>query len=1277
MKADVSAGFLQPPSDEPPGVLGDIVERHVERGEASAAPPRLPPPPLRPAQASARRGLPLLDPAKHYGIEVSASERGKPKARGHAVLSAHVQPEEDFGSPYGSQRAAAVTAGPSSSSLAASELQFQTLAQQLARNDGALPVGGSAGSRTAMARQWSSEDFKVLYEGYYTVPLPGDVVRARVLSLERRRPGESEEGQRPRPTTGEDFFDALFQCLRSTVRTHHGIALDALLLHLQNTSDGGDGNGARGGRALRERCVHGPNCAPFLFCLMDVLGSAGHPFLCQQAAACLVLLLRDEGGGDDPLSVISEIGSPRADARSEGAEEEEEEEEAEEERSSKAGNNKGKEEPPRVRKTEDDPDLPFSEISEMLRADGGMRAGLEKMGFTNRVMASMNALLLAPSSSSRDEDDSGAGPRRTDALLTLWLSLLCCGGIGESAAVSVRVARDPTFLSCVVEPLLTRFILGEPASPAASPFSALDSKPMVQLLMVLYRLAHIPAALKHLFLYGGRGGTAADKVANAHHRRGEEQQRQRLHETWMLFFVALCTTKPSEVRTMDGVASVVLSFLLLREAVRQGCHGVLHDISDTLFQDGVSIGSAVVLEMWLLLLARNGELESRRSLASLFGDAARSALTRLSAEAPSKDADAAVVHHGDNDGPVEDNRRPEGVRRALHVFLLLANRHYLATYLSTRRMASLTLLGSAVETQAAMQSALARDVLRSDYLSTAFARLTLTPSTGREAAAALTAVAPQRTDGVRREEEEHPRQRQGEERQWTFALQAAFLFANVRLAAAVRRTYPAVDADAVCGYAAALAARFQAACLSMKGDAQRRLQTDELSTMVEVLGLLQSASSGARGGSGTDRPPYRHDAHVAAVFVAHGMAVTKQCLDAAPHAVACMLGVSPEEVLQGRERGEERSTEKTALALSLLTGVERTPIPKIPATASAAGHPGVSAAGAPRSWVLFPLFDDSFPFKARWAEWLRQVLGLHQGLKAVLGWDGLLSHTLLWVLAHRGALFDWHRRSGAEAEAEDEFGFEAVVRHENGAALSELLLQLAGLLLRPCPSGAAGWEWDCSGGPLSNHASRVLSVALSDYTSPHAEEGLPRLLLYVLMLVASHCEPTAALAVCQVVLLSPVVEATAPAEHSAWSSPLAQRMAAELCSWPKQRTTREELATSWSWGLESVVALLQLTGPYLARSQGVACFSVLSVEELQSLPAGQFHRWCVQSLTSKLVSLFLAHSQQQRQQQRQQQQQAEDGAKGPALSAMQRAVLRGTLEELGWVFEPLWSLVEG
>lgn len=1546
--------------DAVPGILGEIVERsYVSSGSSGGGqlgPGPLPPPSLRPIQATVGRGFPRFDPNKSYGLRANppsnpsvaattaaAGATTTATSEGRRVtFSAHVQPEE----PNGPNSSISNISGCGGGGSCAGDSLFTAMARQLAGtatstatgtptdssgcSGGFFPVGGSAGSRAAIAHQWTPSDFRGLYEGYYDRPLPAHIVAAHApppASTTAAAATDLSSGitplppppPPPPPPVGEDFFNAVFKCLRSTVRTHQGIALDALCLHLRycGGKDGTDktddtttaskminSHKSGGANALRDRCLHGPDCAPFLYFIMDVMGSAKHPFLCRQAAACLALLLvKDGAGGEGAVAaVVGEVGSPPSDAptTTTTTEEEEERDARHRHRHRRQEQHEGEEGPgPNGSKDKgtvggghrplDDADLPFSEISELLRADGEVRAGLEKMGFTNHVMAAMHTLLLLPSSSSSsssspgeedvgthgggNDDDSG------DVLLTLWLSLLRCGGIGESAAVSNRIAQDPLFLSRVVEPQLSHVVLGD-ATPTTNgknstsgsangvAFSSpLDSPALVQLLLVLYRLAHIPSALRHL-LYGGGSGPNSSTSGSS------------LYELWTLYFISVCTTSTTsdEVHSMNAVAVIVLSLLVLREMARNGHQGLLSDLCDTLMAEGLACGSGVVLEMWVLLLQQQEQqnspsvrgrgavavdertkkrdddsTNSSGSVARLLRDAARAALAQLSAE--STHCGGGSGHDGGDDecggvsegvsnsksmtssggggGVVVEEAGTETAtatataasmeaQSALRAFAATASRHYLATYLTAHHQSdgtsdgsdSLTLLlGSSVETQAAMQTVLVTRVLRPSMLATAFGRLTCptlhTPSSSSLAnglplseatAAAIAAVLnPRRHNSSSSSDAATCAAAAAagveEAQQWRLAVRAALLHATLRLSAAISATFPAVDiimnSNSSAAFAAAVTVKFQLACLFVSGGSgggggvQRRLQTDELCTVVEALGILQRAERAQRTIASTNRDSssssfyvsYRREVRVAAVFLAHGIAITKQCLDAAPRAIACMLDLDTEELERRRETSTDvaegggvltAAAERTALALGLLAGVELTPIPEAGATALTA----VLATGSPRSWVLHPLFAatsrDShhdnhdhinFPCTALWAEWLRQVLGLHNSMRDVLGWDGIFSHTLLWVLAHRRELFSATTMTATTVSEEeettddddegeyDEFSFDAVVTARSGKALCELLSSLAVLLLPSSSSSSSlqSADTDTTAAVFSLNAARVLSVSLSDYTDPKSEEAAPSALFLTLMLLAARCEPTAALAIVHLLLCTPVLS-VAPSTSSTTSvldsssasnsnstntttnntagggeasrllsltslcasSSSTYRVAAEVLAWgnnsnscrgsgggitqqitptPPTPSTAQVSRKHAVWCLERVVSLLQLTGPYLAQqdhyhgalgsliapatladdataTSSSSSSPLLSFEAVDALRPELFHRWCLHALTVATVDQFIASNSN-----------SNSSSSGPVLSTMQRAVLRGTLEDIGLRLEPLWSLV--
>lgn len=1322
---------------------------------------------LRPVQAVVGQAFPAVRADRHYGRSSdsttgitttttapapsdagsSASAGASPAARASTKrmesaggLSAHVQPEDDgwstSESPYHhhhhQQHSLYASPGLSTQSVGNSD-------SNSSGTDGTvvMPVGGSSAARGGVtsAQQWSPEEFEMLFLGYYDGgPLPQSVRDGvdRLVSTTQEAAGAEKEtraGQRGRGAPhGEAFFDLLFRCLRSTVRKHQELALQALLFHLHNDT------AATG--ALRERCVHGPDCAPFLFFLLEIVASAGHPAVCQLAAAALLALLHtsqkeEEDAMDD---TVGAIGPPPGDI-------------ADTDREEAISSPAAASTPPT-----DDPDLPFAEVSELLRGDDAP-LGLEKLGFTAKVVTAMDVLLLPPPSVPPLTDvattTSAGNPvitQETSQVTSvvaggtpLFASLLLCGSL-TSPAVATRLTQDPRFLQ-FVERQLTDVVVGQQRLSDTC-----------EVLRVLLRLARVPEALRGLL-------------------RGTPN----LYETWELFMVYVCTTRPEEVRTLREVEAVVLSFEILREMgrdSRSGGSGVLHDIGDTLLGSGLRVGAAMALEVWLLQCCPAGPAattshgvtggggtrsSSSSSVLDYFKEAAVSALHLY--QAPAVKHGKQNVEENESQPSVTDQHRTTA-QQALRYLVRLTNAHYLATYLqgSGRTPHCLTLLGSAVETQTRMQDLLASTVLHAEALAGAFARLTAPlPSANasrtlsKRSCMTVVEILSRWTplplvDVVRSVEHRSP----ADSRPWLLAFQAAFTYANTRLAAAVADTYPAVSKDAVVGYAAALAAKFEEGCLNMRSDAARRLQPDELCTMTEVLTVLQDAqrwrsnklaSTASHSAATSSLPPlsekgrdeasgranYAREAHVAAVFLLHAMAITKHCLDACPRALTCVLGLQENEVLEeGEEEREEgagegnegddkengtsltgaggvngeesrsaqaqglpsvtasaamSTSQRRRLAMCLLCAVVRSPVPVSTNAVT----------GAPRSWVLYPLLDDAYTDKATWGRWVLQTLGLHQRMKYVLGWDALLSHSLVWVMSHRRALF------GARGNGK---GDKAVAnsRHfpkDCGSVLCDVLATLAEMLIANSSAvSGSGNGHQRSDTAFSTTASDALGVSFAAYADAQSEEAIPLALHAVLALVAAHCQPTTTLAVLQVLQVTPVLLGAFEREDadvgageekgSAALSPREARLLDGLLRWSSAVPMGSGSSTTEPgtpiWSLENIVALLQMIAPFIANGRyarlqpcpppfGSASTSSSSASSSQST-AEDVVEWCVAVAAHGVLCRFVS--------QRLSQGSSQVTSSPPAqrrLGFMEREVLRSALDDLEWDLPLLSALV--
>lgn len=1189
---------LRPPEWAGGAVLGDIVEHtfdapsHCSKSKAV----RLP---------VASGGFPTVRRDRSYGMHSSSRTPGTDvsttmqRVAGQQA-SAHIQPEDPT-----TMMIQHELCGKASFIIPkTSNLHTRTEGEP----QPVLPVGGGPASASGSAYQWQPSDFQSLFQGYYERPLPVEVVRAHdpttlgagVPGWVKRAGGEEAEEENfldfpgggavpASPPTGEEFFVLVFQCLRSRVRRHQEVGLHALLLHLVHEADAeaeGSLPGGRLPRTLRERCLHGPDCAPFLFFILEVLSGAGHPQSCALAAACLLLLLHTT---DNVEEALGELGAPRTDAP-------DDEEGRHDDHVPVAAH-------------QDDVDLPFADISEMLRGDA-WREGLECMGYTRKVMAAM-PLLSADATEPQTYrhvqsppvvDGLSVGPPGVgDAAwrmcgTALWLELLLCGNLGGSSETAQRVAEDPLFAALVTRQWQA-VVLGECTLAECVP-----------LLLVLGRLAHFPVLLPNLLRHSSS------------------------REIWELLVVYVCTMDPSTVKRLLDVAAVSLLMLLLRDMVRHGLGlALMTDLCGTLVREGIRMGSAIPLEMWVLHVAQmENEAEGHccsdpsSSLSSRSQVLQEAALAALQVCALHEEQFADPLLEGEcSTATIE----PHVAQLALRHLVNLSTQHFLATYLRAHPVGSLHLLGSAVESQSRMQALLALRVARPEVLVSAFGRLqsawmdapTTLPSKSMQIITRIVQMAALHLPTAPRpcmeaaavNVEKCTKLSRATRARWLLALQAGETHATLRLATAILRTYPAIDAEPVVGLAAALTSKYAGSCLRVTRRAVQRLQPDEIMTMGEVLSLLAEHSpshpKGWVGGPATDGKPQRgalsHDSQLAALFLLHSVAVTKHCLDAAPVALRYLLGHSTSS------SGESQSS---GLLQSLLTGVQTAPIPTIDA-----------ARGAARPWILYPLYDDTFADKPAWSRWVRQILGLHANLKVVLGWDALLVHTLLWVLAHREMLF-----RGEDAGSEN-----------TARALEVLVLSLTSLLV------------DVADTTVSPMAAEALSVLLGDYANPHCEDPLSSAMTVCLTALATQCAPATALAVLAVLMSCPVGggSPSRTADESAEEGTLAiaafRRLRDALRGYGVSGHLQPAAtgARRPPWALEEVVALLQLVGPF--AGQHPHCRPPPDGDKVQE--GRLILEECLAAFTNGVVQAFVE-------------------ASGGGLRHMATQVLRGIVEAVGW-----------
>ncbi|CBZ29206.1 conserved hypothetical protein [Leishmania mexicana MHOM/GT/2001/U1103] len=1451
-----------PSVDAPLPMVADIVERHVDfiSSTAAASSPALVGPALRPIQAIPGQAFPVVRTRYLYGRQrtvageatthlsaLQSSQASLPSASAAARVtgfSAHVQPRD----------AITASADPYAAGGEFSNFPGTRTGMHGGETELVLAAGGSAQQRLA-AHQWSVLEFEQLKFGYYVRPVDVSYSKADDTGKEAAATTcpTSPASSPSSCVRGEAFFSLVFQCLRSTVRKHQQLALEVLLAHLRGlamTTTASKSARRTEAVALRDRCLHGPDCAPFVFFLLEILVSAGHPAMIELAATCLLLLFRGMTRGEPagstgstaaPASVedalggcsavshfveaVAELGSPAGGAS---------EEDTEEGLSNVRGvgvEGSGAEEPA------DDPDLPFSEVSELLRGPDA-RLGLEQLGFTSKVLEAIHPLLRNASPASmvargeggemgREGVESEAHrvcveptatsstPSFSSSLASihvevLFLELLLCGGVGVGLrAACRRVTEDPAFLTWA-EAQLSAVVMGR---------RRLED--IAELLCVLQHLSHVPSAL-HTLLCGSSVVNVnltdtldCGSVAAAAARQHAQHQ---FYETWLLFFTLVCSTSAAEVRTVRHASAILWSMLILRACARMGHnrsgtgnngetgeedaghskpaarhsgYGMVQDVSDTLLAEGMHVGGGVVMEMWFLRYASEDGTASAAghatgSLEHYFLDAARMALhlCRSSAGTGSCVTPADVSSRDRHDAVLLE---ATVAQRVLAEMRWTASAHFLSTYIARMCHRSpavrYTLCSTEGETEEAVQLLLRSVVMDAGRLTKAFARFTSpllsTPwsgsadglrkadadgahphTTGGDLAAVpvgapthhLKAVSAQVSvvSAIRAVERCWRREPSGNtasndraveadsggrDRALLFlCLDAASLYANTRLAAALAEVFPAIAADMVFGYAALLAHAFEEAFLRMRDGTAVRLQVDELCTMAEAVQLLQhlgnSGSSveaavprstlSTAGALPSNSPAARdtREARIAAFFLVHSVAVSKRCLDAVPVSLLLLLLRPQVEAKTKQERAAAAplvpaatsTVELVALMDSLQSGIELTPVPVMPGSggdatdtsASLSSAAAVSVSGAPRCWALYPLFDASFTAKDVWASWLRRLLGLHQRVKDVLGWDGMLSHVLLWTLAHRREL--WSTAGGDTCEGAESGVRTSALSPSSAAALCELMVDLCAIL-HALSAFSCGLRCSAdSSTAISAAASRTLEISLAAYSDAPSEEGMPLLLHALLAYVAAHCSARTALAALQVLLCSPVlppsstiaagVEARGEPgdEQQSSGSPVPTRpgsrgtaATAQVCawlqSWAAAQGWRMQSARSVCWSLDDVVALVQLVGPHFRNDNfsgrscayeggatdqhgtvdAAAAEVMLTPTDADARLAARDGMWCARCLTEGLLQYYV------------QQRIATSGG----LSMMEKMVLRSTLQDLDWYPSMLWPQVEG
>lgn len=322
----------------------------------------------------------------------------------------------------------------------------------------------------------------------------------------------------------------------------------------------------------------------------------------------------------------------------------------------------------------------------------------------------------------------------------------------------------------------------------------------------------------------------------------------------------------------------------------------------------------------------------------------------------------------------------------------------------------------------------------------------------------------------------------------------------------------------------------------------------------------------------------------------------------------------------------------------------------------------VSVSGAPRSWALYPLLDSGFAAKRVWAGWLRRLLGLHQRIKDVLGWDAVLSHVLLWTLAHRRELWGAAEAALVSQTTASSLPSEKPLdgvrdRSREAGAVVDLMEDLCSVLHAQSTKVIAGDGAD-AGGVVSPAASRTLEISLAAYSDVPSEEGLPLRVHAVLAYVAAHSTARAALAALQVLLLTPVLPVLeAHTSSSSSGQSRAEATAADtVCGWLAAWSAAPAAGQRAGWSLDDVVSLVQLAGPHLAMSFEDGDGEAGEVEGSAGVRAPL---WCARQLTDGCLRRYVW------------QRLATSGA----LSTMEKTVLRSTLEELNWFAPVLWTHV--
>ncbi|ESL08510.1 hypothetical protein TRSC58_03787 [Trypanosoma rangeli SC58] len=502
-----------------------------------------------------------------------------------------------------------------------------------------------------------------------------------------------------------------------------------------------------------------------------------------------------------------------------------------------------------------------------------------------------------------------------------------------------------------------------------------------------------------------------------------------LHEVLILFLRHVCAAPGEELRSLLDVVACLAAFLVLRAFVRHGLFGVFYDIGDTLFT-AVGVGVCIPAEMWLLLTAAPME--------TCGVELARVALQTLLSR-----MQAVEVGVGDAASP----------GHCVALLATLTSTHYLATFFTVTGGAAeaSALLGSAGETQQRVQDMLANCLLSSTGLQHAFTRFW----DHRVVGGATTPDTPPFTLNMQ---------------SFVGAARASLTHARVRLMAATHTAFSALRCEASMGYAAALAIDFEQHCMALS-QVTGHLLPDELCTMIEVAGFMRRHT---RAMPVDQRRHYTRDTYVAEIFILHGIAATKHCLDAAPTMIAAMLGFSDDS--------------EFGAVVAALPSPPPSPVFELGQSLNRA------VAQTQWPWFLFPLYDTELTCKSAWCAWLQQALGAHQCMKHLLKWDVILCHALKWAVLHRETQRDWasqHEGSDGAFPSQD----------------ADLVVLLEALCTGVLPS---------LGDVITDAAADTLKE-LTAYAAPHAEESMSRRLLAALAVTATACAPPVAVALARLV----------------------------------------------------------------------------------------------------------------------------------------------------------------